>query len=298
MKGYFDISKDRKTRLRQVCLGILRHLRIVVNLYKNYYQSQDIQHRDSLGVTTKIPRLSTGTTRKFKTRRSRSKISSVSNVFADEATTRGQACFSVSGMILRSEKNLNGDEGRSAEAGPASDTPADPFEEGEQTLTRPYHQHHEDPEEPGEELEPEEAEETRGTSERSEVGIRKELMFKGTSKSETKSNRWRKKQSSLAKQGKNAMMSSISPREEQPSSKANRSFKTMYDERMRSLRTDGLSSGYDGLGLMHSDMDFTSSPRQEKSKKALSDSPTRPMSDGITMGASSTYDKLRISMGT
>ena len=59
---------------------------------------------------------------------------------------------------------------------------------------------------------------------------------------------------------------------------------------MASFRTDGLSTGYDGQGLVHSDMDFTLSPRQEKSKKAMSDSPTRPMSDGITMGASSTYD--------
>ena len=123
-------------------------------------------------------------------------------------------------------------------------------------------------------------------------------MFKGTSKSETKSNRWRKEQSSLAKQGKNAMMSSIRPREEQPSSKAKRSFVKMYDERMRSLQTAVFSSGYDSLGLMHSDMDFTPSPRQEKSKKALSDSSTRPMSDGTTMGASSTYDMLMMSMST
>ena len=41
-------------------------------------------------------------------------------------------------------------------------------------------------------------------------------------------------------------------------------------------------------------LDFTPSPRQEKSKKALSDSPTRPM----TMGASSTYNRLMISMGS
>ena len=72
----------------------------------------------------------------------------------------------------------------------------------------------------------------------------------------------------------------------------------MYDKRMTSLRTDGLSSGYDGPALMHSDMDFTRNPRQEKSNKALSDSPTRPMSDGITMGASLTYIRLMISMGT
>ena len=67
---------------------------------------------------------------------------------------------------------------------------------------------------------------------------------------------------------------------------------------MTSLRADELSSGYDGAWLVHSDIDFTPSPRQEKSKKALSDSPTRPMSDGITMGASSTYDRLMMSMGT
>ena len=123
-------------------------------------------------------------------------------------------------------------------------------------------------------------------------------MFKGTSKSETKSNSLRKEQSSLVKQGKNAIMSNISSRQEQPSSKAKRSFKTMHDERMTCLRIDGLSSGYDGPGLMHSDMDFTPGPRQEKSREALSDSQTRPMSDGITMGASSTYDKLMMSMGT
>ena len=72
----------------------------------------------------------------------------------------------------------------------------------------------------------------------------------------------------------------------------------MYDERMASLRTDGLSSGYEGPGLMHSDIDFTPSPRQEKSKKALSESPTRPMSDGIKMGVSSTYDRLMMSIST
>ena len=51
-------------------------------------------------------------------------------------------------------------------------------------------------------------------------------------KSETKSNKWRKEQSSLVKQSKNAMMSSISPREEQTSSKARKSWKSLYDERM------------------------------------------------------------------
>ena len=94
------------------------------------------------------------------------------------------------------------------------------------------------------------------------------------------------------------MMSSISHREEQPGSKAKRSLKTTYDERRALLRTDGLSSGYDHPGLAHSDMDFIPSPRQEKSKKAKSNSLSRPVSDGITMGASSTFDKLMMSMGT
>ena len=87
-------------------------------------------------------------------------------------------------------------------------------------------------------------------------------------------------------------MSSMISREEQPSSKARKSFKTLYDKRMASLRRDGLSSGFDHPGLMHTDMDFTPSPRQEKSKKAMSDSPSRQMSDGMTMGTSSTFDKL------
>ena len=52
-------------------------------------------------------------------------------------------------------------------------------------------------------------------------------MIKWTSKSETKSKSWRKEQFSLVKQGKNTMISSISPREEQPSSGARRSFKTL-----------------------------------------------------------------------
>ena len=70
-------------------------------LRKKIFFPRDMQRRDSLGVTTKITRLSTGTTRKFKTRRSRSTISSVSDVFADEAMTSGQAGLSVSGMKLR-----------------------------------------------------------------------------------------------------------------------------------------------------------------------------------------------------
>ena len=250
-----------------------------------------MQRRDSLGVTTKIPCLSTRSTRRFKSRRSQSSISSTTNVFACEAASEGHSDLSVSGLYLRKDKNRDGDEERDIEAGAANVMPTDPFEEEEQTLIRPDHHHRE---EPGEEFEREETEETQETSECSEVGVREELLFKGTSKSEIKSNSRRKEQSSLVKQGKNAMMSRISSREEQPSSKTKRSFRTMYDERM----THGLSSGYNGPGLMQSNMDFTPSPRQEKIKKELSDSPTRPMSDGILMGASSTYDRLMMSMGT
>ena len=201
-----------------------------------------MQRRDSLGLTTKIPRLSKGSTRKFKTRRSQSSFSSASDVFAENGSTKGQPDLSVSEMKLRSEKNLDGDQGRSAEAGAASETLVDPFDEGERTLIRPDF-------EPSEDLEREEVERTEETSERSEAEPREEVLFRGMSKSETKSHRWRREfshpantHSSLAKQSNNAMMSSISPSEEQPGSKAKKSWKSLYDERMASLRTEGLSS--------------------------------------------------------
>ena len=117
------------------------------------------------------------------------------------------------------------------------------------------------------------------------------------SKSETKSNEWRKEQSSLVKQSKNAMMSGISPKKEQTSSKAKKSGKSLYDERMASLQTEGLSSSYDHPEIAHPNVDFTPCPRNVKSKKALSNSPTRPMSDGITVRVSSTLVRLMMSMG-
>ena len=85
-------------------------------------------------------------------------------------------------MKLRSEKNLDGDQRRSAEAGTATETLVDPFDEGERTLIRPDF-------EPSEDLEREEVERTEETSERSEVEPREEVLFKGMSKSETKSHR-------------------------------------------------------------------------------------------------------------
>ena len=201
-------------------------------------------------------------------------------------------------MKLRSEKNLDGNQGRSVETGQASETLTDPFEEGEQTLIRPDYHHHADLEEPGEDFEREGVERTKEASERSEVEPREELLFRGMSKSETKSNKWRKEQSSLVKQSKNALMSSISPREEQTSSKAKKNWKFLYDERMASLQTEGLSSSFDHPEIAHSDVDFTPCPRNDKSKKALSKSPTRPMFDGITVGVSSTFDRLMMSMCT
>ena len=61
-----------------------------------FFLSLNMQPRNSLGETDKIPRLSTGSTRKFKPRRNQSSISSVSDVFAGEATSKGQADLSVS----------------------------------------------------------------------------------------------------------------------------------------------------------------------------------------------------------
>ena len=255
-----------------------------------------MQRRDSLRLTTKIPRLSKGSTRKFKIRRSQSSFSSASDVFAENESTKGQPDLSVSEMRLRSAKNLDGNQRRSAEAGNASETLVDPFDEGEQTLIRPDF-------EPIENLEREEVERTEETSERSEVEPREEVLFKGMSESESKSHRWRGEyshsastHSSLAKQSNNAMMSSISPSEEQPGSKAKNSWKSLYDERMASLPTVGITSSYDYLEIAHPDVNFTPCPRNDMSRKALSASPTRPMSDGITMGASSTFDRLMTSM--
>ena len=93
------------------------------------------------------------------------------------------------------------------------------------------------------------------------------------------------------------MMSSISPSEEQTGSKAKKSWKPLYDERMASLQIEGLSSGYDYPEITHPDVDFTPCPRNDMNRKALSTSPTWTMSDGITVVISSTFDRLMMSMG-
>ena len=70
----------------------------------------------------------------------------------------------MSGMKLRNEKNLDGNQERSVETGKASETLTDPFEEGEQTLIRDDYHHHADLEEPGEDFEREEVERTEEAS--------------------------------------------------------------------------------------------------------------------------------------
>ena len=67
---------------------------------------------------------------------------------------------------------------------------------------------------------------------------------------------------------------------------------------MTLLKVDELSSAFEHLGLMHSDTDFTPSPKQEKNKKMMLNSPSRPMYAGITMETSSTFDTLMMSTGT
>ena len=88
------------------------------------------------------------------------------------------------------------------------------------------------------------------------------------------------------------------PSEEQTSSKTKKSWNSLYDERMASLQTEGLSSSKDHLEIAHPDVDFTPYPRGDKSRKALSNSPTSPISDWITVGVSSTFDRLMMSMET
>ena len=76
-----------------------------------------MQRRDSLGLGTKIARLSKGSTRKFRIRRSQSSFSSVSDVFADKKSTKDQADLSVSEMKLRSENNLDDSKSRAKRRG-------------------------------------------------------------------------------------------------------------------------------------------------------------------------------------
>ena len=95
----------------------MRYACIAIKLCEHYRLIQRMQRRDSLGLTIKIPRLIKGSTRKFRTRCSQSSVSSVSDVFADNESTKGQADLSVREMKLRSEKNLDGNQERSAEAG-------------------------------------------------------------------------------------------------------------------------------------------------------------------------------------
>ena len=77
-----------------------------------------MQRRDSLGSTTKIPRLSKGSTRKIKTRRSQSSFSSASDVLSGNESTKGQPDLSVSEMKLRREKTSMAIKGGAPRPGP------------------------------------------------------------------------------------------------------------------------------------------------------------------------------------
>ena len=79
----------------------MRYVCIAIKSYEYCFLSQSMQRRDSLGSTTKIPRLSKGSTRKFKTRRSQSSFSSASDVFAETESTKGQPDLSVSEMAIK-----------------------------------------------------------------------------------------------------------------------------------------------------------------------------------------------------
>ena len=174
--------------------------------------SRIMQRRDSLGESTKIPRLSTGSTLRFKSRRSQSSISSISDVFVCEQSSEGHSDLSVSGMKLRKEKNRDGDEKRDAEARAANVTPIDPFEEGEQTLIRPHHHHRED----------------LGDLARilSRKKPRKLKRPRSVPRSEYERN------SCLRGRPNQRPKTIVGERNNRELSKAKRSFKTKYDERM------------------------------------------------------------------
>ena len=72
-------------------------------------------------------------------------------------------------MKLRSEKNLDGKEGRKVEAGAASLTQRDLFQEREQTLIRPDRHHHGDLERSDDGFEPERVDGSGRTSEHFEA---------------------------------------------------------------------------------------------------------------------------------
>ena len=77
------------SRLKQIFSNLFL---VLVHCRQNIQKilSRNIQ-RDSLGETNKIPRLSVGSTRRFKSRCSQSSISSISEVFACDAASEGHS---------------------------------------------------------------------------------------------------------------------------------------------------------------------------------------------------------------
>ena len=65
------------------------------------------------------------------------------------------------------------------------------------------------------------------------------------------------------------MMSSISPSDEQAVSKAKRSWKSLYDERMVSLQAEGLPSSYDHPEITHPDVNFHTVPKERHEQEGV-----------------------------
>ena len=229
---------------------------IAINLCEYYDLLQNMQCRDSLGPTTKIPRLSKGSTRKLKTR-----FSSSSDVFADKESPKGQADLSVNGMRLRSEKTSMAVKGEVSRPDRRARRFWTLLTKGNKRSSGPTLS----------QVRTSNGKKSKGRKRprsfpRSSRG--EEVLFRGMSKSETKTHKWRKKTIISDQAEQIAMMSSISPSEEQTGSKAKKSWKSLYDERIASLRTGGLSSSYDHPEITHPDVDFTPCPRNDMSRKA------------------------------
>ena len=87
-----------------------------------------MEREDSLVEVIKIPK------RRLKLRRNQTFVSSTSDVIVSEATSEERGDLLVSGLKLRSKKNLDGNEARTSVAGTTNLTPPDRFEEEEQML--------------------------------------------------------------------------------------------------------------------------------------------------------------------
>ena len=76
----------------------IRTLGVLIRIIGAHFDPEIRYQLWILGSTTKIPTLSKGSTRKFKTRRSQSSFSSASDVAAENELTKGQPDLTVSEM--------------------------------------------------------------------------------------------------------------------------------------------------------------------------------------------------------